>query len=272
MDAAVATLVERDTSLYQDQRPIWNIAGAETRPPAPSARAYPMPSEFTPKTSSTQNATAGQSSPFAARGNSISPVRRRRWGLAITLGLAGGAAAAVAAWWLAADKYTAVALLKISAHENPILFKLEEDSATSFDMFKGTQQQLLVSDVVLIAALRRPEASGLAVVQKEEDPVRWLARNIRVDFPGNAEIMRVSLTSEKPEEADILVGAVADAYMNDVVDVDRNARNVRLEMLDKLYDEKEAEMRKRKSEIRSMAEQLEDRRHGRDGPQAEDCR
>ena len=66
------------------------------------------------------------------------------------------------------------------------------------------------------------------MVQKEDDPVRWLAANIRVDFRGNSEIMRVSLTSEKPEEAAILVKAVVEAYMNEVVDADRNARNGRI--------------------------------------------
>ncbi len=204
-------------------------------------------------------AAAGRDEPARPAGGGVYTyfhALRRHWPLAITLGLACGAAAAFAAWQLATDRYTVVSLLKISASEKPIVFKLQEDSVSSFDIFKATQQQLLTSDTVLIAALRREDAKGLALVQKEDDPVRWLAQNIRVDFLGNSEIMRVSLTSEKPEEAATLVKAVVDAYMNEVVDVDRNARNARLEILDKLYNDKEAEMRKRKSDLRSMAEQL----------------
>ncbi len=109
---------------------------------------------------------------------------RRHWPLAITLGLVCGAAAAVAAWFVATERYTANALLQISANQTNIVFNHNGDSSSSFEVFKGTQQQMLTSDVVLVAALRKPEAASLAAVRKEDDPVRWLARNLRVDFPG----------------------------------------------------------------------------------------
>ena len=119
---------------------------------------------------------------------------RRRWPLAITLGLLCGPAAMVLVWFPTTERYTAVALLQLSANEHQLVFQMaNRASNNSFEIYKGTQQQLLTSDVVLIAALRKPEVASLAMVQKEDDPVRWLARNLRVDYPGNAEIMRVSL-------------------------------------------------------------------------------
>ena len=105
------------------------------------------------------------------------------------------------------------------------MFQTAERATTNdFEIYKGTQQQLLTSDVVLIAALRKPEAASLAVVQKQDDPVKWLARNLRVELPPNSEIMRVSLTTSKPDEAALLVGAVVDAYMNEVVDAERHRK------------------------------------------------
>ena len=152
--------------------------------------------------------------------------------LAITLGLASGAAAAFAAWQLATDRYTVVSLLKISASEKPIVFKLQEDSVSSFDIFKATQQQLLTSDTVLIAALHGKTQRGWLWSRRM---IRCAgSRKIFASIFLGIRIMRVSLTSEKPEEAATLVKAVVDAYMNEVVDVDRNARNARLEILDKL--------------------------------------
>ena len=155
---------------------------------------------------------------------------RRRWPLAITLGLFFAAAAMVPTWFLVTDRYAAVSLIQIAANKESLVFPTADRAAnSSFEIYKGTQQQLLTSDVVLIAALRKPEAASLAVVQKEDDPVRWLAKNLRVDYPGNAEIMRVSLAGERPDEVAVLVGAVVDAYMNEVVDAERHRQRDRLE-------------------------------------------
>jgi capsular exopolysaccharide synthesis family protein len=180
---------------------------------------------------------------------------RRHWPLAITLGLVCGAAAMAPAWFLATERYTAVALLKVSSNGQQLVFHTaDRASESSFEVYKGTQQQMLTSDVVLIAALRKPAAASLAVVQKEDDPVRWLARNLRVDFPGNAEIMRISLTDDHPDEAATLVGAVVDAYMNEVVDAEGNRQRDRMKDLDRLFTEKETEMRSRRTELKQLAE------------------
>ena len=183
---------------------------------------------------------------------------RRRWPLAITLGLFCGAAAMIPAWFLTSDRYTAVALLQISASQQQLVSfqSANQASSSTFEIYKGTQQQMLTSDVVLIAALRKPEAAGLALVQKQDDPVRWLAKNLHVDYPGNAEIMRVSLTGTQPDEVAVLVGAVVDAYMNEVVDAERHRQRDRLNELDRLYTEKETEMRSRRTELKQLAEQL----------------
>jgi hypothetical protein len=64
---------------------------------------------------------------------------------------------------------------------------------TGFDIYKATQMQILTSDFVLIGALRK--LPNLVVLAREDDPVRWLAKSLQVDCPGNAEIIRVSLTT-----------------------------------------------------------------------------
>jgi len=177
--------------------------------------------------------------------------------LAVGLGILCATAAIIPAWFLATDRYTATALLQVSANEQQLVFQMaNRASASSFEIYKGTQQELLTSDVVLTAALARPEAASLAFVQNEDDPVGWLAENLRVDYPGKAEIMRVSLTEARPDEAAILVGAVVDAYINEVVDAERHRQRDRLDDLDRLYTEKEKEMRGRRTGLKQLAERL----------------
>ncbi len=181
---------------------------------------------------------------------------RRHWPLAITLGLACGLVASVSAWLLTTDKYTAVSLLQISAVQQAIVFQTDDRSQNSFEIFKGTQQQLLTSDVVLISALRKSEAARSPVIQKEADPVRWLANNLRVEYPGNAEIMRVTLTGTNPDEVALLVRAVVEAYMNGAGDADRREKRDRLAELDKLYNEKSNLLRSKRMEMKQLEETL----------------
>ena len=182
---------------------------------------------------------------------------RRHWPLAIALGLLCGAAATIPAWILTSERHTAVAVLRISANEKQLVFQTaERATANDFEIYKGTQQQLLTSDVVLAAALCSPQAASQTAVQKEDDPARWLARSLRVDIPPNSEIMRVSLTTSQPDEAAFLVNAVVDAYMKVVVNAERCRQQDRLNDLDRIYAEKEAEMRVRRTELKQLAEQL----------------
>ena len=196
---------------------------------------------------------------------------RRHWPLAITLGLLCGAAATVAAWFLLADRYTASALLQVAVNEQQLVFTTaDREQAASFEIYKGTQQQLVASEGVLTAALRKPGIAGLAILRNEEDPVRWLAKNLHVEFPGNAEIMRVSLTGVNPNDVATVVQAVVDAYMNEIVDAERNQKKARLDELNRLYAEKEGEMRNRRTELKQLAEQLGTGDTGALAPEAAD--
>ncbi len=134
---------------------------------------------------------------------------RRRWFVATSLGILCGGVAAVAVWFYATTNYTASALIRISADEQHVVFKIDDERST-FDIYKATQAQLLVNEYVLNAALRK--VANLESIKREEDPLRWLAKTLQVD-PGNAEILRVSLTTTDGKEAAAIVQAVIDSYM-----------------------------------------------------------
>jgi polysaccharide biosynthesis transport protein len=206
--------------------------------------------------SQTTSLTAdGVTSPTADVEKTALPVRLRCWNATILCGMAGGLAAVAIVWLFAPRQYTAVALLQIAASEKQVMFQTHLAEST-FDIYKSTQRQLLTSDNVLTAALRNENAAKASVLQQEDDPVRWLARNVHVDFPGNAEIMRVSLTGPEPDDVAILAGAVVDAYMHEVVNKDREEKRERLNELDRLYTEKSTERRRKKTLIKQLADQL----------------
>ncbi|NLY01572.1 MAG: AAA family ATPase [Rhodopirellula sp.] len=182
---------------------------------------------------------------------------RRHWLLVIVLGILCGGAAATAVWRLRGPGYTARALLRVATSEQQLVFDTaERASAETFMIYKSTQQQLIRSDFVLLAALRNREVAALPVVQAQSDPVAWLANQLEVEFPGDAEVMQIELTGDDPEAAAALVTAVVDAYMNEVVNVERDDRRSRLDELDRIYADKEVEMRNKRIDLKHLAEQL----------------
>jgi capsular exopolysaccharide synthesis family protein len=180
---------------------------------------------------------------------------RRRWLLASSIGVLCAALAGPAVWLSHTPRYTASSLLHVASTQRPILFTTA-DRGTDFNVYKNTQLQYLRSRFVLIAALRQQPVAKLPTVQAEPDPVAWLAERVQVYFPGEAEVMQVSLSGENREEVAALVNAVVDAYMAEVVDVEQKQRQQRLDDLDRLYTDTESQLRNRRTELRQLVSQL----------------
>jgi capsular exopolysaccharide synthesis family protein len=182
---------------------------------------------------------------------------RRRWLLAILLGLVCCVPVGLALWNSKVPQYTAVSLLRIAVQEETLVFKTSDQlRRNDFEVYKRTQQQLLRSGFLLSNALKRPEVAGLEMIQEKTDPVGWLSKNLSVDFPGEAEIMRVSLKGDRPRDVAVIVDAVVSTYMDEVVDVERNRRKQRLQNLDRVFVAKEEEIRKKREKLEALAEQL----------------
>ena len=189
---------------------------------------------------------------------------RRHWLMAVGIGLLCAAIAGPAVWF--ADRGSSTRPVPTCAwpcKRSPLPSRPTRralcDSRPGLRSTRATQQQLVPSRFVLLAALRKPEVAKLPVIQYEEkngDPVEWLMGRISVGFPGRAEIMEVSLTREDPKEAAALVQAVVDAYMKEVVNAEQDLKRNRLSELDRAYVEKETEVRSKREDLKKLAEQL----------------
>jgi capsular exopolysaccharide synthesis family protein len=204
--------------------------------------------------------SAGPASDVARYGHAF----RRHWLLITTLGLLCAAAVGPAVWYRIGTKYTANAFLRISMQDKPLL-AFPSDAGDGwvdrdrFEVYKSTQQQYLLSRFVLSAALRKPEVAELPFMQRQQpadDPVNWLANQLSVSFPGKAEILEVSLSHRNPAEATAIVGAVVDAYLTEVINAERDQNNLRLSKLNRLCEEKELEVRAKRSKLKQLAGEL----------------
>ncbi len=186
---------------------------------------------------------------------------RRGWRMAVPLGICLALASSFAAWKLFVPKYSASAYLRIDADNRPLIFKTADETAgrgSDFRLYKNTHQQLLVTPFVLNTALRDTEVSSLPEIASRsgEDAIAWLQENIKVKFPGDGEIMQVSIDTVAPASCVQIVNGVVGAFMKEVVVNERNERLTRLNTLEKVFSERTNQVRNKQVELKNLAATL----------------
>lgn len=182
---------------------------------------------------------------------------RRQWLLAAVLAVICAAPLTAIAWMAQSPKYTSSAYLRIAAADTPLVFETAENSVRyDFKTFKNTQRQMILTPFVLSKAISREEVANLACIHENGAPVEWLQEQLKVGFPGEAEIMQVSLTSTDRKTAQLIVNAVVESYMAEVIDSARSARVYRLESLERVHHEAELKARNKRSDLRKLADTL----------------
>jgi capsular exopolysaccharide synthesis family protein len=149
---------------------------------------------------------------------------RRRWPLAIGLGLAVGGTAAALLWYFLPVRYEAFALLKV-AERPPAVLDKATTAAEEFAVFKRTQVQLILSNIVLQGALRDTTINRLDTLKEHaDDQVAWLKDQLVIDYPDDAEIMRVAMKGKRKDDITKIVNKIVDVYMKEIVARERDQR------------------------------------------------
>lgn len=180
----------------------------------------------------------------------------RRWGWVCALiGIPLAGLAATGAWVSQTPTYQASSLLRLSSTRNSLVFNKEEGKG-DFDLFKGTQKELVRSSFVMTAALRNPAVAELSIIRQQAEPIDWLVNNVQVNTPSNTEIMQISVELPEPKDAINLVNAVVQAYQSEVVNFEQNSRQHRLDEVGRIFTEKESELRRKRNELKQLTAQL----------------
>jgi capsular exopolysaccharide synthesis family protein len=179
---------------------------------------------------------------------------RRRWAMATFLGMACAAVVGGTTWYIIPPaQYTARALLHVAAIPPRVIFPTAE-SRTDYGTFQRTQVTMIKSRHVLNTAFRRDEIKNLPIVRNQVDPVEWLEREVKVNFPGGSEILEIAMNGDSPQILAAVVNAVTNAYLTEVVDVEHNDRLRRHDMLKKIWGDYQSSLQKKRDELRKLAE------------------
>jgi len=181
---------------------------------------------------------------------------RRRWLPAVALGLVAALLGAIPVWLFLPRGYEAVSWLRVRDKTGGMFTGGGRDNA-EYEAYRKTQVQLIKSPFVLTSALRRPGIAELKTLQEEKaDPISWLARNIQVSAPMESEVIQVRLRGESPGDVAQIVNAVTQAYLNDIVEKEKNDRLERRDTIDKQYKQNKTELRRKLSEYHDLTRTL----------------
>jgi succinoglycan biosynthesis transport protein ExoP len=181
---------------------------------------------------------------------------RRRWLVATGLGLILAAIVAAVLWLLVPVYFEAETLLRARRSQPALLGNYRIESDKEFEVYKQTQVSLIKSRLVLDAALGKPGVNRLSIVQHEDDPLEWLQRELVVKFMRDSEILRISLRSRNAEEAEDMVKAVQEAYMDEIVFNERKEALVRSDILKRSYRQNMTSIKEKAEELMRLQEEV----------------
>ncbi len=133
---------------------------------------------------------------------------RRRWKQAIVLGTLFGAIAASLVW-MYLPPARPFAYTKLYFATRPAGSVDHPDPPVN----QATQKELITSRIVLRGVVEDPEIAALPAVQEKGDAISWLIRELVVEFPNASEIMKITLTDDRPDEARKIIDKVVQSYL-----------------------------------------------------------
>ncbi len=196
---------------------------------------------------------------------------RRRWFLAITVGLLCGGTAAATVYLLVPPNYVAEASVYIKATPPSLLGGVNNGGGNyTFDTFKKTQMYRAISRMVLDTALNEnvknralqkigyKSISDLPLVKAQPDlmQIDWLLSKLSVAAK-QEEFFSIKMEhSESPMELAELVNAITHVYLRDIANEDKAMQRQRIAQLKQLNIDQEKKVKDLRQDIKLLSNRL----------------
>jgi capsular exopolysaccharide synthesis family protein len=185
---------------------------------------------------------------------SFAAVLRRRWRILLAGFLVLGSTTTAFVWFHWQSEYEAVGTITVSPSIPRILFGDEETSMLPFyGAYVTTQMQMITNVSILKRALESPELSRLNWGAGLADPAGALGSRLKVDNPGNTELISVSADGRDPRELAPMVNAVLRAYMDRIREQDQNDDLAKLNLLYQKQANLESDLRTQHDQLYKLA-------------------
>jgi succinoglycan biosynthesis transport protein ExoP len=192
-------------------------------------------------------------------------VLRRHWLMALAVSLLTAAVFGGAGFVLIPAEYRVTVMLHV-ATDAPNLLSSEalraNTTTVEYRNYQKTQEAVLASSRVLGAALKReiPEKPGrkiaqLPLLRAHGDPIGWLQGKLEIESEGEA--ITVSLCNkDAAEELKLIVEAITNAYLEQIVNREAEARRERLKNLRDALEEYKTALKGKRDQLKALADQI----------------
>jgi hypothetical protein len=121
---------------------------------------------------------------------------------------------------------------------------------SEFEFYKRNLASLVKSPPIMNNALRQNDINDLPLIkQHSNDPVTWLSKQIEIAFPGNGELMTVGMSSDEPEQAKKIVNAVLSAFVPEIIDRERDEKQITYDNLERQFRSYQAQLVARQRQL-----------------------
>jgi hypothetical protein len=149
------------------------------------------------------------------------------------------------------------AIVRVSARA-PAIYPGDDGKfdPAEWDHVKRAMMEMAKAGPVVSKALDDKAVQELAVVkrhgEKQED---WLADHIMVEFPGNGELMTISVALGDHDQSKTIVDALVSAFQREVIERERTEKLTRCDNLEKKVNSLKAQVLDKERQLYNLSQQ-----------------
>ncbi|CAN5451821.1 exopolysaccharide regulatory tyrosine autokinase VpsO [soil metagenome] len=114
----------------------------------------------------------------------------------------------------ASPVYTLSSRLYVQPVKMPGIKEISADNVPVSENYLNTQAELITATPTLALALAMPGIANLKMLDRVEDRLAYLKKNVVVEVGKKNDIISVTLDANNPQEGVILVNSIVNAYIN----------------------------------------------------------
>ena len=180
----------------------------------------------------------------------VTAVRRWWWQCAF-LGIALGSAAAAAVWFTFEPIYEATALLEIRHQPWHLAFPSSAETQVSLQ----TQLEILRNVMPTTVLANRSDVASCPEALEASTPLKWLHRELSVNYLNNSEVCRINFRSRHAADAALVANAVMKEYLRYHEDKRKKQTDTMMTLLQNEKTKRMAEVDHKKERVQVLTEQ-----------------